>query len=205
VLAVVARADAAQRAALVSALGLRDPVHAGGGWDPAGTRLEVAVTPTVPARRRALTALVRRSGPALVVLADRERAERAASGLRADGLRAAVWAPPPLRAGRAAAAVGDWRSRRLDALVVPAGAVPPLGRGRVRLVVGHGVEGLEDWRHLLAERAPETAVLLVDPSSGEELRALAAVPGCRRAALLAPFGEPVAVPCGRCDVCAPLP
>ena len=203
VLAIVPRADADARTALSAALGLREPLLAGGGWDPATTRLEVVRTSTAQARRRALTALVRSRRPGLVVVADRERADRAVTGLRADGLRAAVWAPPPLRAARAAAAVGDWRSRRLDALVVPAGALPPLGRARVRLLVGAGLPSCEDWRQLVADLAPETAVLLVDPSSAPELQRLAEVPGCRRAALLEPFGEPVAVPCSRCDVCAP--
>ena len=202
VLAVVPRASAPARAALVAALGLREPLLAGGGWDP-GARLELVRVGTAPARRRALSTVVRTRGPGLVLTADRERADRAVTGLRADGLRAAVWAPPPLRAARAAAAVGDWRSRRLDALVVPAGVLPPLGRGRLRLLVGSGVTDAEQWRQLVADLAPETAVLLVDPTSSPEVQDLAGVPGCRRAALLEPFGEPVAVPCGRCDFCAP--
>jgi len=202
VLAVVGRADAGDRARLVAALGLRDPVRAGGGWDPAASRLEVVRADSPPARRRALAALVRRSGPGLVVVADRERADRAVAGLRADGLQAAAWAPPPMRASRAAKAVGDWRSRRLDALVVPAGPLPPLGRGRLRLLVGAAAGDPEAWRDLVAELSPETAVLLVEPGSPAAVRALAGTPGCRRAALLEPYGEPVEVPCGRCDVCA---
>jgi hypothetical protein len=203
VLAVVPRASALEQSALVRSLGLRDPVVAGGGWDPAGTRLEVAHVPTSPARRRVVAALVRRLGAALVVAADRGAADRLLTGLRGEGLRVAVWAPPPMRAARAAEAVGDWRSRRLDALVVPAGDLPPLGRARLRLLVGaHGPDP-EAWRDLVADLAPETAVLLAEPTSPEPVRALAGAPGCRRAALLAPYGEPVAVPCGRCDVCAP--
>jgi superfamily II DNA helicase RecQ len=205
VLAVVPRADDLQRARLVQELGLRDPVVAGGGWDPSTSRLEVVEVATAQARRRTLAAVVRRSGPGLVVVPDRERADRVTAGLRVDGLRASLWAPPPLRASRAAEAVADWRSRRLDALVVPAGVLPPLGRARLRLLVGAGVAGAEPWRDLVAELAPETAVLLADPSSPEQVRALAAAAGCRRAALLAPYGEPVVVPCGRCDVCAPAP
>ena len=203
VLAVVPRASADEQAALTAALGLRDPVVAGGGWDPAGTRLEVARVPTTPARRRVVAGLVRRLGAGLVVVPDRAAADRVLTGLRAEGLRVAVWAPPPMRAARAAEAVGDWRSRRLDALVVPAGPLPPLGRARVRLLVGaHGPDP-EAWRDLVAELSPETAVLLAEPTSPEPVQALAAAPGCRRAALLAPYGEPVDVPCGRCDVCAP--
>jgi len=203
VLAVVPRASADQQRALASALGLRDPVVAGGGWDPADTRLEVAHVATAPARRRVVADLVRRLGSGLVVVADRPAADRVLTGLRGQGLRVAVWAPPPMRASRAVEAVGDWRSRRLDALVVPVGALPPLGRARLRLLVGaHGPDP-EAWRDLVAELSPETAVLLAEPTSPEPVRALADTPGCRRAALLAPYGEPVAVPCGRCDVCAP--
>jgi len=106
-----------------------------------------------------------------------------------------------MRASRAAEAVGDWRSRRLDALVVPAGPLPPLGRARLRLLLGAHGPDTETWRDLVAELAPVTAVLLAEPTG--PARELADVPGCRRAALLAPYGEPVAVPCGRCDVCAP--
>ena len=203
VLAVVPRASAEEQAALTAALGLRDPVVAGGGWDPADTRLEVADVPTLPARRRVVAALVRRLGAGLVVAADRAAADRVLTGLRAEGLRVAVWAPPPMRAARAAEAVGNWRSRRLDALVVPSGPPPPLGRARLRLLVGAHAPDPESWRDLVAELSPEAAVLLADPTSPGPVRALASAPGCRRAALLAPYGEPVAVPCGRCDVCAP--
>ena len=111
VLALVDRADAARRASLVETLGLRDPLHVGGGWDPAGTALGAQVVGTPQARRKALAALVRDGRPTLVVTAGRERADRLVTGLAADGLRAAVWAPPPLRPSRAAAAVGAWRSR----------------------------------------------------------------------------------------------
>jgi hypothetical protein len=146
---------------------------------------------------------VRRLGAGLVVVPDRAAADRVLTGLRGAGLRAAVWAPPPMRAARAAEAVGDWRSRRLDALVVPAGPLPPLGRARLRLLVGAHGPDTEAWRDLVADLAPETAVLLAEPTSPAPVHALADAPGCRRAALLAPYGEPVAVPCGRCDVCAP--
>ena len=202
-LAVVPRASAQERTALAAALGLRDPVVAGGGWDPADTRLEVARVATSPSRRRVVAALVRRLGAGLVVVPDRAAADRVLTGLRGAGLRAAVWAPPPMRAARAAEAVGDWRSRRLDALVVPAGPLPPLGRARLRLLVGAHGPDTEAWRDLVAALAPETAVLLAEQTSPGTVHALADAPGCRRAALLAPYGEPVAVPCGRCDVCAP--
>ena len=200
-LAIVPRADPTERRALAGVLGLDAPVHTGGGWDPATSRLEVVRAATAPARRRVLTDSVRRLGPGLVVVRDRERADSAVVGLRADGLRAAVWAPAPMRAGRAAEAVAAWRQRRLDALVVPAGALPPLGRGRLRLLLGGAVTDPEAWRDLVARLAPETAVLLLEPGAPATVEALGA-PGCRRVALLEAYGEPVRVPCGRCDGCA---
>ena len=203
-LAIVPRADAAQRASLTELLGLRAPVHAGGGWDPAPSRLKVVHVDTAQARRRALADLVRRAGPGVVVAATRVLADRAVAGLLADGLRAAVWAPAPMRAIRAAEAVGAWRRRRLDALVVPSGVLPPLGRGRLRLLVGSGVTDPEAWRDLIARLAPVMAVLLLEPGAPAAVEALAAG-GCRRRALLAAYGEPVPVSCGDCDVCAPGP
>ncbi len=196
-LLVVPRADADERAALVERFGLRDPLWAGGGWDPAGTALDVAVGATPLVRRRLVTDLVRAERPALVVTADRVHADRTATALTGAGLRAAVWAPPPLRATRAAAAVAAWRSRRLDALVVPAGEAPPLGRGRLPLLVDAAGSTSEQWRDRLAGLGPERSVLVAADD-----HPLAHVDGCLRAALLEPFGEPVAVPCGRCAGCA---
>ncbi len=203
VLAVVDRADAAERAALADRLGLRDPVHAGGGWDPATTWLAVEGPLSAVAKRRRLPGLVRERGAALVVVATRERLDRVVGGLVADGLRAAGWAPE-MRGSRAAAALGAWRTRRLDALVVVAGTDVPLGRGRVRLLLtADAPPDREQWRDAVAALAPESAVLVADAGGSADVLALAADPGCRRAALLAPFGEPVAVPCGRCERCPP--
>jgi hypothetical protein len=203
VLLVVGRADAGRRAALTARFALRDPVWAGGGWDPGGTRLEALAVGTAAQRRRALSALVRDGGPALVVAGSRERADRLATTLLADGLRAAVWAPAPMRATRAAQSVAAWRSRRLDALVVPAGEPPRLGRGRLGLLVDAAGSTPEQWRDRLAALQPERSVLLVGPD--EPGTALLAQPGCLRAALLEPFGEPVPTPCGRCARCGPAP
>ena len=111
------------------------------------------------------------------------------------GLRAAVWAPPPMRASRAAASVAAWRSRRLDALVVPAGELPPLGRVRVGLLVDATGSAPEQWRERTAALDPVRSVLLTDGPSPLD-------GSCLRAALLEPFGQPVDVPCGRCDRCA---
>ncbi|MDD0637194.1 hypothetical protein PS027_23530, partial [Shigella sonnei] len=73
-------------------------------------------------------------GPALVLTSSRERLDRAVTALLGAGLRAAGWAQG-MRATRASAAVGAWRSRRLAALVVVAGEQVPLGRARVRLLL----------------------------------------------------------------------
>jgi hypothetical protein len=202
-LLVVPRADPDQRAALAARFRLQSPVLAGGGWDPAGTWLEVAAVGSPVSRRRRIASLVREGGPALVLTSSRERADRTAAGLAADGLRAAVWAPPPLRASRAAAAVGAWRSRRLDALVVPAGTAPPLGRARLGLLLDASDGTPEQWRDRLAELDPARSVLLVGPDAPSASQALAAQRGCLRAALLEPYGEPVEQPCGRCATCSP--
>ncbi|MCU1691491.1 MAG: hypothetical protein JWM64_582, partial [Frankiales bacterium] len=129
--------------------------------------------------------------------------DRLAGALVASGLRAASWAEG-MRASRAAAAVGAWRSRRLSALVVPHGLTPPLGRARVKLLVdADPLEQPTAWRDELAEVAPDAAVLVVGPDAPPAVAGYADAPGCRRAALLDELGEPVEVPCGRCDVCAP--
>jgi len=201
VLAVVPSADPAQRAELVARLGLRDPVHAGGGWDPAGTWLGVRDPATAALKRRLLPDLVRELGPALVVTSSRERVDRVVAALLGAGLRAAGWAPA-MRAARASAAVGAWRSRRLDALVVPEGAEVPLGRARVTLLLtADPPERREAWRDAVAALGPQRAVLVAGPDASADVAAYAADPGCRRAALLQPYGEPVVVPCGRCDRC----
>ena len=203
VLAVVPQAGPQEREHLAARLGLRDPVHGGGGWDPADTWLGVARVPSAPARRRLLPALAAQAGPALVQVAGRDRADRLAGALVGAGLRAASWGEG-MRASRAAAAVGAWRSRRLAALVVPHGLLPPLGRARVPLLVdADPPEGPEQWRDEVAEVSPTAAVLVVGPDAPAPVAAYADAPGCRRAALLDPLGEPVQVPCGRCDVCAP--
>ena len=108
-----------------------------------------------------------------------------------------------MRASRAAAAVAAWRGRRVDALVVPAGALPPLGRVRATALVADAValDGVEAWHALVDAVRPTRAVLLAGAAAPPDLLALARGHGCRRAALLAAFGEPVPVPCDRCDAC----
>lgn len=194
VLLVVPRADADERTRLTGTFGLRSPLHAGGGWD-VDARLGIAVVASPAERRRGLALRVREEGPALVVVEDRVRADRVATALLGAGLRAAVWAPPPMRQTRAAAAVGAWRSRRLDALVVPREADPPLGRARLGLLLDASGDGAEAWRERTARLDPHRSVLLTSP---EDPLAGAA---CLRAALLEPYGEPVEVPCRRCDRC----
>ncbi len=205
VLAVVDRADAATRRELTARLGLRDPVHVGGGWDPAGTWLGAARPATAPAARRLLPELVRDLGPAVVTVASRTRLDRVVTALRGAGLRADGWAPQ-MRAARATAAVGAWRARRLDALVVPAGSAPPLGRSRVTLLLtGDPPPDRVQWHAEIARLDPARAVLVAGPDAPPDVASLAASPGCLRAGLLAPAGEPVVVPCGRCERCGAPP
>jgi hypothetical protein len=186
-------ADHDLRTRLNERLRLRTPVHAGGGWDPAGCWLGRLTPGTTAARLRALRGLVRRSRPALLVVGSRQRADRVVTALAEDGLRAVAWAPPPMRASRAAAAVAAWRGRKVDALVVPQGELPALGRVRPALLVGE--EPGADWFALVDEVGAPAAVRLDMPDD--------VTSGCLRAELLRPYGEPVEVPCNRCDRCAP--
>ena len=189
VLAVVGRASAAARAELTARLGLRDPVVVGGGWDVPGTWLGVAPVTGPAARIEAVREQIGRHGPAVVVTATRERARRLATALTA--LRAAVWAPT-MRPGPAAAAIGAWRSGRLDALVVPAGPLPPFGRRRVPLLLHADAPGSTvAWRDAVATVRPAAAVLLA--AAGD-------VPaGCVRRALLEQYGELLGGACGCCS------
>lgn len=193
VLCVVDRADPQERAELIARHGLRQPVHLGAGWDPAGTHLGVSTRAGLPAE-------IRSGSPALVVVAGRSHADRVLVALRSGGLRATTWAPQ-MRASRAAQAIAAWRSRKVDALVVPLGELPPLGRIRPRLLVHVAVPTERDsWRDVVASLAPDRATVVQAEgwSAG-----WVAQPGCLRASLLDAYGEPVAVPCGRCDRCVP--
>lgn len=175
VLALVHRTD--DPGALTSRL--RDPVHVGGGWDVAAHLVSETGRP------RDLVA--RQPGPVLVRVDDRRAADRLITALRALDRRATSW-DAGMRASRAAEAIAAWRTRRLDVLV--ATDQPPLGRVR-----------------------PATYVDLLGPDGRRDRVELAAAPravwpaeddvGCLRRALLAPYGEPVDVPCGRCSACEP--
>ncbi|MCW2715172.1 MAG: hypothetical protein JWN88_2219 [Frankiales bacterium] len=187
-LVVVDRADEERRAALVRRYGLVDPSWVGGGWDP-GSELGARVVSTQQAARSSVEELVRSGGPAVVVAPSRERAERLVAGLGRAGLRAALWAPPPLRANRATAALAAWRARRLDALVVGAGALPPLGRARVPLLVAVDPDSLDGWRDLVERVSADRSVVVAGPGASGQVRQWAA--GNRlRETLLDGFGEP---------------
>jgi len=211
VLALVAGpADTAHRRATAARLGLDDPVHAGGGYDRRRLWLGVRLAPSLPGKHRLVAAAARAApGPGLVLVPSRARAEALATALRALGVRAAAYVPG-MRASRLAEAQALYRRRRLDALVLTPDARPDLGRIPVAFVVHQVPPGdlpaLYDQLALADRRGePSASTVLVTPEQ------LAAARGplatylttdvCRRAALLDPYGEPVAVPCGRCDVC----
>ncbi|MCU1599533.1 MAG: hypothetical protein JWO22_242, partial [Frankiales bacterium] len=78
------------------------------------------------------------------------------------------------------------RSRRLDVLL--ATEPPPLGRVRPASLVALHDPKPDQWRDEIEKVAPARAVRA---GSGR----------CLRQDLLAPFGEPVPYPCGRCDRC----
>lgn len=206
-LALTGPADAARRAGTGALLGLRAPARAGGGWDRPGVFLAARVLPTEVARRGALAHAVQLApGPGLVVAPDRVRSERLAAALVRAGVRAAAVAPG-MRPGRVADAIARYRTGRLAALVFPAGAPPQLGRARVHFVHLAGPpDDLAELHRLvgLADRPAPTRseLLLLAGEVGPALEPYVRSAGCRREVLLEPFGEPVTVPCRRCDSCA---
>lgn len=220
VLLVGPAADPGARTGLAEAYGLHDPGPVGGGFDPVRFRLGVVTVPDENRRRATLAVLlVRGPKPGLIVAPDVDAARRLSKGLVDRGARVA----PLLPVGRPAVgetAVASWRRGALRALVLPGDTSLPaerLGRKDAAFVHLAGLPG--DRRRLLdllrgvPNRALSPAVLLVvttaevadavrtDPGLGEFLSGRR----CRRASLLDVVGEPVAVPCGRCDVCLGIP
>lgn len=190
-LVLIGRGDATQRAEVGAAFALHDPVHVGGGWNP-GSELALRAVASARARADLVAALVDEHRPAVVVCPSREAADRRATRLRAAGLAAQVWAPPPMRPTRAAAALAAFRARRLAALVVAADALPPRGRGRIPLLVSENPLSLEAWRAEIEAVGADRSVLVLDPDADPALRALPDRDGLRTA-LLDHFGEPGAV------------
>lgn len=121
--------------------------------------------------------------PVLALTADRGQQDRLLTRLRGKRLRVESWWPGK-RGGDAA--VAAWRSRRLDVLL--AASLPPLGRVRPASLVALHEPDLETWRDQVEQAGAARAVLA---TSGR----------CLREDLLAPFGQPVPYPCGRCDRC----
>ena len=213
-------AGPAARDAVADRLGLEDPVRTGGGFDRPGVHLSVVLARSEQARRQALVDLVRGAGaPGLVVAPDRVRADRLAAVLVRAGLRAAAVAPG-MRQSRVDEARARYRTRRLAALVVTADGVPDLGRAPVGFLAHAGPPADVDVYHaqlaLLRPRgealAPAGLLLTTGEVAGlaaaadprvAALSGYATAPGCRWAALLDVYGEPVRVPCGRCDRDAP--
>ncbi|HUR75415.1 MAG TPA: RecQ family zinc-binding domain-containing protein, partial [Sporichthya sp.] len=82
-----------------------------------------------------------------------------------------------------------------------AAALPPLGRAGLPLLVLEDPPSLESWRQDVEAARADFSVAVLSPAAPGEVRELARQAGCLRAALLDHFGEPVAVPCGRCSGC----
>jgi hypothetical protein len=176
--------------------GLRDPVTVGGGWDVPDTWLGAGPITSRAARIGAVRDAIARHGPAVVVTSTRARAERLAEQL---DLRAAAWAPT-MRAGAATAAVGAWRTKRLDALVIPAGELPSLGRRQVPLLLhADAAESVDAWREVVAQVAPASAVLLATADAPDDVVQLVTGRDCLRRELLARYGEALDGPCGHCS------
>jgi hypothetical protein len=200
-------ADPARRDALCRAYGLTDPVRTGGGFDPADVVFGIARVRDENRRRDLVAALlVRTERPGLVLGGDDETTRRLTRGLLTRSARVAAL-PPPTRHAARTATIGQWRRGSLRALVVPQATLPELDglgrRGPAFVLVAGGLAGLD--RHAIlrlvhglpSRTGPITVVLIAT----EDEPAVFDDDACRRAALLDEVGEPVAVPCGRCDVC----
>src|SRR4051794_3478098 len=210
-------ADSEMRALLVERYGLRDPVRVGAGFDPSRVLLGVSCAADEPRRRRTLARLVLDApGPGVVVAADREGARRLSAALDRQGARAAAAVPTTRRSGLEQVIAG-WRRGSIRALVLAADSLLPreqLGRRPLRYLhfVG-GPESSVGWLDLLdrygiGTTLPGLSVLTaagLDTPVGSDLARVLAGDACRRAALLDAVGEPVRVPCGRCDVCLDRP
>lgn len=223
VLVVTGPTDGERRVELGRLLGLTGPVHAGGGFDRPTTWLGVRMVGRGAARARAAAELIAgATGPGLLLANGRQQADRLAGSLTRRGLRAGTISAG-MRASRQATTLAAYRTGRLDVLVVADGTASELhrgvGRARVHFVHLAGppadLDALHDMLGLASRRGePAASVLLLTPDElaeittpglpgREALGRYAAGDGCRRALLLDHYGEPVAVPCGRCDRCAP--
>ncbi|MDQ1633770.1 MAG: hypothetical protein QOJ32_579 [Frankiaceae bacterium] len=213
VLVLAAAADTAQRDELCRAYGLVEPTRAGGGFHPAGLLLGVARVRDEN-RRRDLVAdlLVRTNHPGLVVGGNDEATRRLTRGLLTRGARIAALPSPARRTARASA-ISQWRRGGLRALVVGAESVPGLdglGRRGPAFALLAGAQTTRDRRALLdllhqlpgrSGPVPDVLVVTDDAADNDDAAQLFPADCCRWANLLDVVGEPVAVPCGRCDVC----
>nr|MDQ3612431.1 hypothetical protein [Actinomycetota bacterium] len=75
-------------------------------------------------------------------------------------------------------------------LVIPAGALPPLGRRGPALLLGDEPASLDDWRDLVAEVGAARSVLVAGPGAPPEVAGYAAAGDDARTLLLDHFGEP---------------
>lgn len=222
VLAVTATATPAVRAAIATTLKLRDPAIVVTGFDR--PNLTYAVTPLQPgewldARLRKL--LGRDAGTAIVYVATRRRAEDLARALVRGNIPACAYhgglEGPVRQAAQAAFMAG---SARVMVATTAFGmgvdkpdvrqvihADPPRSLAQFYQETGRaGRDGRPaacTW--LLAPAALARAEgLCADQHQRDDLAAVAAwaeAPGCRRAGLLAHFGEPPPARCGGCDRC----
>jgi hypothetical protein len=206
-------ADAERRDLLRERYGLHEPVRVGGGFDPSAALLGIATDPDEARRRTTLARLIESApGPGLVITPDRNTARRVAAALT----RRAVRAAPGLLTSRRTEleqAVAGWRRGGIRALVLAADGLLPrqqLGRREVRFLHllppvserGDSVPERREWLRLLelygVGHGTSTAVSVLSVT-GEVPAVFRG--SCRRAALLDVVGEPVQVPCGRCDHC----
>jgi hypothetical protein len=198
------------RKAAMGRLGLQDAVVVGAGWDRPGTVLAAYEDRSEVARRRRLAELF--AGwprPVLVVAPAGNAARSLAAALTRNGVPSAVLSTslrPTTVTDRLAAA----RRGRLAALVLDgpmdSGAralIPAAVRFRAVAILDLPTTA-EELHAALLPTAAEAAVLVPSPdlaAADSELSNWFHHGRCRWADLLDQFGEQVAVPCGRCDLC----
>jgi hypothetical protein len=194
----------------IAQLRLSDPVVVGAGWDRPGMTLVAYEDRSEVARRRRLEQLIDSWPQPVLVVAPAGNAARAiASALTRKGLPSAVLSAT-LRPATITDRLTAARRGRLAALVL-AGSVtstaraliPTAGRFRAVAIVDLPPTAQELHSALLPS-ATEAAVLVRSPGSSDadsELSDWLNHGRCRWADLLDRFGQKVAAPCGRCDLC----